>query len=60
MKQILFKIYQSKVIVIGAESAGKSSLLENIIKYLIFPRNSNICMKQPIHFKLNTNTNKHI
>lgn len=41
-----------KVIVIGAESAGKSSLLENITKCPIFPRNSTICTKQPIHLKL--------
>lgn len=41
-----------KVIVIGAESSGKSSLLENIIKCPIFPKNSNICTKQPIHLKL--------
>lgn len=36
------------VIVIGAESSGKSSLLEHIIKTPIFPRNSSICTKQPI------------
>ena len=44
-----------KVIVIGAESSGKSSLLENITKCPIFPRHINICTKLPIHFKLNTN-----
>jgi len=43
-----------KVIVIGAESSGKSSLLENICKCPIFPRNSNICTKQPIRLILKT------
>ena len=41
-----------KVIVIGAESSGKSSLLENITKCPIFPRNTSICTRQPIHLKL--------
>lgn len=41
-----------KVIVIGAESSGKSSLMENITKCPIFPRNSGICTRQPIHLKL--------
>ena len=31
-----------KIIVIGAESSGKSCLLENIIKCPIFPRNQSI------------------
>jgi hypothetical protein len=43
-----------KIIVIGAESSGKSCLLENIIKCPIFPRNQSICTKQPIHVKLKT------
>jgi GTPase SAR1 family protein len=41
-----------KIIVIGAESAGKSSLLENITKCAIFPRNTKVCTKLPIHLKL--------
>ena len=40
------------VIVIGSESSGKSSLLENITKCPVFPRNAKICTKQPIHLKL--------
>lgn len=40
------------VVVIGSESSGKSSLLENIIKCPVFPRSSKICTKQPIHLKL--------
>jgi hypothetical protein len=47
-----------KVIVIGAESGGKSALLENIIKCPIFPRNSSICTRQPIHLILKHVTNK--
>lgn len=43
-----------KVIVIGNESTGKSSLLENITKCQIFPRNINLCTKCPIHLKLIT------
>jgi GTPase SAR1 family protein len=43
-----------KIIVIGAESSGKSCLLENIIKCPIFPRNQSICTKQPIHVRLKT------
>ncbi len=51
------KLTIPKVIVIGAESGGKSSLLENIIKCPIFPRNSNICTRQPIHLILRNVTN---
>ena len=40
------------VVVIGAESSGKSSLLENITKCPVFPRNARICTKMPIHLKL--------
>lgn len=43
-----------KVIVIGNESTGKSSLLENITKCQIFPRNSSLCTKCPVHLKLIT------
>jgi hypothetical protein len=57
---IISQLQIPKVIVIGAESAGKSSLLENITKCPIFPRNSSICTKMPIHLKLNTNLNKNI
>ena len=45
------------VVVIGAESSGKSSLLENITKCPIFPRNARICTKQPIHLKLQPSNN---
>ena len=40
------------VVVIGTESSGKSSLLENIVKCPIFPRSARLCTKQPIHLKL--------
>jgi dynamin 1-like protein len=40
------------VIVVGSESTGKSSLLEKITKYELFPRNSGICTKMPIRFEM--------
>jgi hypothetical protein len=55
--EVCSKLTIPKVIVIGAESGGKSSLLENIIKCPIFPRNSNICTRQPIHLVLRNVTN---
>jgi hypothetical protein len=41
-----------KIIVIGAESSGKSSLLENIVKCQLFPKNTTFCTKTPIHLIL--------
>jgi len=41
-----------KIIVIGCENSGKSSLLENILKCNIFPRNYTLCTKLPIHIIL--------
>lgn len=41
-----------KIIVIGCESSGKSSLLENIVKCQLFPRNATFGTKQPIHLIL--------
>ena len=41
-----------KVVVIGNESSGKSSLLENITKCHIFPRSTGICTRCPIHLIL--------
>ena len=38
-----------KICVVGAESVGKSSLLENITKTPIFPKDRDVCTKQPIH-----------
>jgi hypothetical protein len=51
---IIEKLNIPKIIVIGAESSGKSSLLESIIKCPIFPRNTTICTRQPIHVILRT------
>jgi len=45
-----------EVIVIGAESSGKSSLLEAITKCPVFPRNRSMCTRMPIRLKL-TNAN---
>lgn len=46
------KLKIPKIIVIGSESSGKSSLLENLIKCDVFPRDRNICTKCPIKLKL--------
>lgn len=43
------KLSIPKIIVIGAESSGKSSLLENIVKCQLFPKNTTFCTKIPIH-----------
>jgi GTPase SAR1 family protein len=42
------------IIVIGDESSGKSSLLENIIKCPVFPRDQTFCTKCPVHLSLTT------
>lgn len=41
-----------KIIVIGDESAGKSSLLESITKCPVFPRHRELCTKMPIRLRL--------
>ena len=41
-----------KVIVIGGKSAGKSSLLENITKCAVFPRDRDLCTKRPVKLQL--------
>jgi ATPase subunit of ABC transporter with duplicated ATPase domains len=41
-----------RVVVVGAESAGKSSLLESITKAAIFPRDMKTCTKMPIRLCL--------
>lgn len=41
-----------KVVVIGGKSAGKSSLLENIAKCSVFPRDRDLCTKRPVKLQL--------
>ena len=41
-----------RVVVVGSRDAGKSSLLENITKCPIFPRDKGLCTKMPIKFHL--------
>ena len=41
-----------RIVVFGERNAGKSSLLENITKHSIFPRENNLCTKVPITLKL--------
>ena len=47
------------VVVIGRESAGKSSLLENITKCDIFPRDQKTCTKCPVLVKLSKGSSKY-
>lgn len=48
-----------KIVVIGAESSGKSSLLENIVKCQLFPRDCKLCTKCPIHLKMENGESKY-
>ena len=41
-----------RVVVVGGRDAGKSSLLENITKCSIFPRDKGVCTRMPIKFTL--------
>lgn len=41
-----------RVIVLGGKNAGKSSLLENITKCPVFPRNAGLCTKMPVRLQL--------
>ena len=52
MKNLKDFLVLPKVIVIGTESSGKSSLLERITKCQLFPRDGKICTKCPIKVKL--------
>ena len=49
-----------KVIVIGDESTGKSSLLEGITKCPILPRDRKICTKCPIYIKISDGPAKYV
>lgn len=48
-----------KVIMIGDESTGKSSVLENLIKCPVLPRASKMCTKCPICIKLDSGANRY-
>ena len=56
--RILPDIIIPKIIIIGADYVGKSSLLGNIIKCSIFKSDVNICSRLPICYKLNTTSYK--
>ena len=47
-----FQLQLPKVVVIGGKSAGKSSLLENITKCAVFPRDRDLCTKRPVKLQL--------
>ena len=40
------------MVVVDGESTGKSSLLENITKCAVFPRDRDICTRMPIRLQL--------
>jgi hypothetical protein len=48
-----------RVIVVGAESAGKSSLLESITKATIFPRDAKTCTRMPVRLCLGPPDRQH-
>jgi len=41
-----------KIVVIGDESAGKSTVLEQLIRLPLFPRRKTFCTRLPIHVRL--------
>ena len=41
-----------RVVVVGSRDAGKSSLLENVTKCSIFPRDKGLCTRMPIKLQL--------
>ena len=50
---IRFEEFQMpRIVVVGGESTGKSSLLENITKCAVFPRARDICTRMPIRLQL--------
>jgi hypothetical protein len=59
-KQVLIDKYYElpKIIVIGTESSGKSSLIERITKCKIFPRDNKLCTKCPIKINLENSNSK--
>ena len=50
LSMVAFKL--PTVIVVGGRSAGKSSLLENITKCPVFPRDPALCTKMPVKLQL--------
>jgi GTP-binding protein EngB required for normal cell division len=55
----LEKYILPKIIVIGNESSGKSSLLENIAKMQIFPRGISQCTKCPVRVIMSNGRNQY-
>jgi GTP-binding protein EngB required for normal cell division len=41
-----------RIIVVGSESSGKSSTIERIAGFSLFPRDAKICTRMPIKFSL--------
>ncbi|ARF10781.1 dynamin-like protein [Hokovirus HKV1] len=56
----LTKFILPRIITVGNESTGKSSLFEKILKCPIFPKNNIICTKSPIRLILKDGPNKYV
>lgn len=48
----LVSLTPPKIVVIGDESSGKSTVLEQLIRMPLFPRNKTFCTRLPIHVRL--------
>jgi len=48
----LVNLTPPKIVVIGDESSGKSTVLEQLIRMPLFPRNKTFCTRLPIHVRL--------
>jgi len=52
-----YELNPPRVIVAGLTSAGKSSLLERVIGYPIFPTRDNVCTRQPFAVRMRNDPN---
>lgn len=44
-----------KIVVVGSQSAGKSSVLESLVKRDFLPRSNGICTRRPLELRLHNN-----
>ena len=52
LQEVLAGWAPPRIVVIGDESAGKSTILEQLANMPIFPRNRRFCTRLPIHLRL--------
>eukprot|EP00435_Cladocopium_sp_Y103_P065614 s107_g27.t1 len=52
LREVLEGWAPPRIVVIGDESAGKSTILEQLANMPIFPRNRRFCTRLPIHLRL--------